>query len=194
MNRILRSLLLCTAGLALTACAPSLAPSAAERGISAVSPTSPTTVLVVRHAEKVVTDDADPPLSAEGAARADALVRVAEAAGVSVIYTTQLQRTRDTARPLAARLNVPITELPIEMGEAATYPERLAAEILGRHRGESVLVVGHSNTVPGIVEALGRIPVPPITEAEYDHLFVVVIPASGAPRVVGARYGQPGDY
>jgi len=51
-----------------------------------------------------------------------------------------------------------------------------------------VLVVGHSNTVPEIVKALSGITVPAITDAEYDHIFVVVIPATGSPRLIRLRF------
>jgi hypothetical protein len=54
-----------------------------------------------------------------------------------------------------------------------------------------VLVVVHSNTVPAIIAALGAPPQPPICDNSYDDLYVVTIPASGAARVIHARYGEP---
>ena len=52
------------------------------------------------------------------------------------------------------------------------------------------VVVNHSNTVPLIVEALGGGPVPGVTEDEYAHFFVVIIPASGPVQTVRAQYGE----
>jgi hypothetical protein len=52
-----------------------------------------------------------------------------------------------------------------------------------------VVVVGHSNTVPAIVEALSGRKVAPISDAEYDHLFIVTIPPDGSPRLIKARFG-----
>jgi ketosteroid isomerase-like protein len=74
---------------------------------------------------------------------------------------------------------------------SATYAHDLAQEILTKDRGKNVLVVGHSNTVPEIVKALSGVTVPPIADAEYDHIFVVVVPESGAPRVTQEHFGAP---
>src|SRR5688572_14937113 len=65
-----------------------------------------TTVLLVRHAEKAAQPADDPPLTAEGEARAQALVQVARDAGVTAIVTTQFQRTRLTGAPLAQALGI----------------------------------------------------------------------------------------
>jgi len=59
------------------------------------------------------------------------------------------------------------------------------------HAGQTVLVVGHSNTVPKIVEALGAAAPPPICDQDYDDLYIVSIPSEGKPRLMHARYGEP---
>ncbi|HET7273732.1 MAG TPA: phosphoglycerate mutase family protein [Longimicrobiaceae bacterium] len=151
---------------------------------------APTTVLVVRHAEKVISDNEDPPLTQLGAERARSLIEVAREAGVTTIYSTPFRRTRDTAAPLAEALGVAITTFPIE-GSAAEHSAALARELLEEHAGETVLVVGHSNTVPDIVRALGGSAMESMTESEYDHLLIVVVPEQGAVRTIHARYGPP---
>jgi phosphohistidine phosphatase SixA len=113
-------------------------------------------------------------------------------AGVTDIYTTQYKRTRQTAEPLAQQLGITIAERPINAANSATYARDLTQEILTRSAGKGVLVVGHSNTVPDIVRSLSGIAVPAMTDAEYDHIFVVVIPAVGAPRLMQTRFGRPG--
>ena len=72
---------------------------------------SPTTVIVVRHADRDGQNDA---LTPGGSARAHELVHVASKAGVSAIYCTKTVRTRKTAEPLAAKLGltVPATDDP----------------------------------------------------------------------------------
>src|ERR1043165_8060252 len=76
-------------------------------------PAPPSTiVLLVRHAEKA-SDAEDSPLAEAGVERSRALARVAEAANVSAIYTTQFKRNRDTAQPLSEQLKVAVTEFPI---------------------------------------------------------------------------------
>ena len=181
----MRIKLLCSALLMLSAVMA--APSTAQG-----QGTQPTVVLVVRHGEKAATqnNDPDPSLSEAGVRRAQALVRVAEDAGVSAVYTTQFKRTRETARPLAERLNVPVTALEINRENAGAYPASIAKEILSKHRGRTVLVVGHSNTTSQIVEALSGKSVPALNDAtDFDRLFIVVIPASGTPSLIKATYG-----
>jgi broad specificity phosphatase PhoE len=140
-----------------------------------------TVVYVVRHAEKV-TDGPDPALSAAGLARAATLAERLADAGLHAIHSTDYRRTRDTAEPLARRVGLAVRLYDPER------PEALAAAIAragGRH-----LVVGHSNTVPELVERLGGDGGAPIDEAnEYDRLYVVIRPDDGPVRTVLHRYG-----
>ena len=150
-------------------------------GDVAVDTAPPTLVVAVRHAEKQVDGTDDPALSDAGQARANELARVLADAGVDAIYTTTLRRTRDTAKPLADRLSIPIVELD------PRDTEGLIAR-LRKHPGETVLVVGHSNTVPDIVTKLGAKGTP-LAEHEYDDLFFVVAFRSGAGYVTHLAYG-----
>ncbi len=152
---------------------------------------SPTVVVVIRHAEKVADGSNDPSLSEAGVKRAQELVELAEESGVKAIYTTQYKRSQETARPLAARLSVPVTSVEINKENAGAYPAKLAKEVLSKHAGQVVLIIGHSNTVPAIVEALGGKRPAAIDDAtEFDRVFVVVVPKSGAAKVIKTRYGQ----
>ena len=155
-------------------------------------PAQPSTiVLLVRHAEKA-SDAEDSPLTEAGAERAQALVRVAEGAGVSAIYSTQFRRNRDTAQPLSDRLKLAVTELPIpDLQNPGDYGKTLARDITEKHAGQTVLVVGHSNTIPLVLEALTNQP-SPVKGAEYGDLFIVTVPPSGAARVIRAQYGAGG--
>ena len=160
---------------------------------ASVSPVNPavTTIVVVRHAERSTDDPRDPSLSAAGQQRARDLSVLLRDAGVTDIYTTQYKRTRQTAEPYAQQRGIAIVARPIDASNSATYAHDLAQEILTRSAGKSVLVVGHSNTVPDIVRALTGTTIPAMTDAEYDHIFVIVVPASGAPRVMQLRFGNP---
>lgn len=125
---------------------------------------APTTLLIVRHADRAGTGDA---LDASGALRAKDLARVSERAGISAIYHSDTVRARDTAAPLARALGL----VPIE--RSATDVAGLVAAILSDHRGQRVLVVGHSNTVPQIISAAGGPPSADLEHEEYDELFVL---------------------
>jgi broad specificity phosphatase PhoE len=164
--------------LLLQACAS--APAAPAEATTAL-----TTVIVVRHAEKVDNSE-DPALSPVGQARAAALAVALRDAGVHAIYTTQYQRSRDTAAPLARLLG--LSPVVVETGgPAAEHGQAVAARVLGQEPGRTVLVVGHSNTVPAIVRGLGAADVGSIADDEYRDLFIVKIAGSGV-RLIRAQY------
>ncbi len=156
---------------------------------------APTVVMVLRHAEPVMPAmgqerDPDPSLNEAGRQRAQSLIDVVGDAGVTAIYSSQFKRTQETVAPLAAHLGIPVTTAEVSRATLDTYPKQLAETILAEHRGETVVVVNHSNTTPLIVEALGGVPVPEITEDEFDHFLIVIIPASGPIRTIRAQYGE----
>jgi len=146
----------------------------------------PTTVIVVRHAEKEAEPAADPALTAAGSARAQALAAALKDAHVTAVVSTQFARTRLTGAPTAALAG---RSIEVADARAPDHPAALAASLLAAHRGETVLVVGHSNTVPAIVAALGAPRPAPICDAEYDNMYVVTVPASGPATVIHAHYG-----
>jgi len=148
----------------------------------------PTVVLLVRHAEKAAEPAADPPLTEGGKARAEALVAVTRGAGVNAIVTTQYDRTRSTAAPSAAALN--ITPHVLNAGPLAQHAKAVAEQVK-KHAGGTVLVVGHSNTIPAIIGALGATQPRDLCDSEYDALFVVVLGDTGPPRVVRSKFGAP---
>lgn len=153
---------------------------------------APTVVIVVRHGEKAARPADDPPLSLEGSKRAIRLSTIAQAVGVEAIFVTQARRTRETAEPSASLLNAPITSVPVNSArddDIAAYAEALKQRILSDHRGKAVLVVGHSNTAPKVAGALGNRTLPNLNDAtEFDAIFFVVVPETGQPRMVKARY------
>lgn len=146
-----------------------------------------TVVYLVRHAEKMDAgaskDPKNPDLTEAGKQRADLLARVLADAGVERIYSTDYVRTMATASPLARKLGVEVERY--DPTDLAGFAKRL------RERGGRVLISGHSNTTPALVEALGGEPGSPIDEAsEYDRLYVLVIgPADTTTMLL--RYGSP---
>lgn len=144
-----------------------------------------TTVLVVRHAEKMASGGKDPHLSRAGRLRAQDLAHAAGASGVTAIYATNFLRTQETVAPLAAALGL----TPIVMDAGLT--EQLVEDIRNNRRGQTVLVCGHSNTVPDIVEGLSGVVVEPIPDARYDGLYVVTRNDNETGRATRVRYGKP---
>lgn len=156
---------------------------------AAFSPVSAqTVVLVVRHAERAP-GSGDPPISEVGRARAAALAELLKHADVAAVITTQLQRTRQTAEPLATARGI----APVVVNTQPDIAKHAAevADAARRHTGKTVLVVGHSNTVPAIVAALGGPRFPDLCEPEYDAIFTVILDAAGSARTTRARFGAP---
>lgn len=143
-----------------------------------------TTVLLVRHAEKVPLGQ-DPPLSEEGRERARTLVHVLGKANIASVYVTQWKRTQQTAVPLCNHLGLAFrvvnTDNVSELVEQATE----------NYVGKVILIVGHSNTVPGIIEAISGVSMPVIPENEYDNLYVVTVPRVGKAKILNLKYGEP---
>jgi broad specificity phosphatase PhoE len=131
---------------------------------------SQVTVIFTRHAEKAASPANDPPLTAAGEKRAKVLASMLADSGVDAIYESELQRTQQTAAPLAARTHVKPTVIP------ANDTGALVKAIRDRKSGV-VVVVGHSNKLPQIIVALGG-PTVNIPEADYDNLFVLTVGAS----------------
>jgi broad specificity phosphatase PhoE len=145
-----------------------------------------TTVILVRHAEKnIEPNNPDPDLSPAGQARAAELARVLGSTPIDAIYATNFKRTQQTVKPLADKLGL----VPSVIDAKSTTD--LVNRIVSANRGQTVLVSGHSNTVPGIVNALGGGSSPDIPDNEYDNMFVVTIYQFGKAKVVKLRYGSP---
>jgi broad specificity phosphatase PhoE len=126
---------------------------------------SATTVLLVRHGDRLGSQDA---LSPTGLARAQELVHVMERSGIRATYHSEATRTQQTAAPVAAALG--ITPIVVAAADVAA----LADDIRANHVGAKVLVVGHSDTVPQIIAALGG-PVVSIPANEFDNLYVLTL-------------------
>jgi broad specificity phosphatase PhoE len=147
-----------------------------------------TTVIVVRHAEAIADAGSDPALSEAGLARSRALADALANAGVRAVYATQYHRTRDTGAPAAAAAGTTVTVVPIE-GPTGAYVTMLTARVLAEHLGGTIVIVGHSNTVPALVKGFSGVDVGEIAHDTYDNMYIVTTSAAGTGQVVRARYG-----
>jgi broad specificity phosphatase PhoE len=136
-------------------------------------------VYLVRHAESL-DDSKDSALSVDGKSRAARLADILRDAGITAIFATEYQRTADTARPLAARLGIPVQQV------AASQTAALVGRIKAAGSAARILVVAHSDTVPELLQLMGYAREVVIAKGEYDNLFVVV-PAA-RPVVMRLRY------
>jgi broad specificity phosphatase PhoE len=145
----------------------------------------PITVFLVRHAEKATDDPRDPSLSEAGRRRAGELARVLSDGGVTALFATEYRRTRETLAPLAARTGLPTTII------GAGSLDSLVARLQALPPGSRVAVASHSNLVPLIVARLTGVEVKPLTDADYDRLYVVTLTGPGVGTAVVLRYGEP---
>ncbi len=148
----------------------------------------PSTIILVRHAEKATTPGNDPALTPAGEQRAVDLVLALAHAHVDAVITTQYQRTQLTAKPVADGAKV-TPMIVTAVSDTKAHAEAVAAKAKGTPAGSVVLIVGHSNTIPAIIAALGGPRVPDICDPEYSKLFVLEYPSSGPPRLIQAKYG-----
>lgn len=146
-----------------------------------------TTVYIVRHAEKSARrpGDPDPDISDDGQRRAKELAKRLRGVGITAIIATQFKRTQETAQPLASAAG--LTPEIIPAGDDF-HADSVAAAVM-RHRGEKVLVVGHSLTIGPIISALGGPYTQNLCDTEYSNLFVMYIPPSGPPELKRQHYG-----
>jgi phosphohistidine phosphatase SixA len=143
-----------------------------------------TTVILVRHAEKVIDpNNPDVDLSPAGQARTQELVRIFGDTGINAIYATQYKRTQQTVKPLADKLGLAINQVN------SSNTADLLTQIQGQHSGQVIFVSGHNNTVPQIIAALGGPTYPTIPESEFDNLYIVSVYRTGKARVVKVKYG-----
>jgi len=156
-----------------------------------------TTVMLIRHAEKSESPPNDPPLSRAGQARAQQLVHVAGDAGVTAVFATQFLRTQQTVQPIATRLGLTVRQVD------SADVHGLIQQLVTMHSGATVLVAGHSDTLPQIVVGLRADPLCPsvfplnpanqclIPESQFDNILVVTMPRFGPARVLRLKYGEP---
>ena len=147
-----------------------------------------TTVIVVRHADIAATLGGDPGLSPAGGMRAAELSRVLGDAdvvkGLDAILVAPIRAARETAAPLAQRLNLPVQDM------AMTEPDRVAKRILKDWKGRIVLVVAEPAVIPVLIPKFqGSKKVPPLADNEYDNLYIVSIPWYGKVKTLRLHYG-----
>lgn len=163
------------AALGLSACG-----DLAEK--TAKVPESNATFILVRHAEKAGSER-DSPLTAEGMERAERLASLLTDMPLQAVYSTDFARTIATARPSASRRG-----LEVDLYEAGNI-DSLGTALMRHHKSGAVLISGHSNTTPALVNRLiGEERYRKIDESDYSQLFIVTCTGRCGCTAVRLRY------
>ena len=128
------------------------------------------TYYFIRHAEKDTSDKSNrnPSLTRKGYFRAESWAEVFENIELDAIYSTNYNRTLLTASPTAQSQNIEIT-----LYDPSTFS---ADELRKAQKGKNILIVGHSNTTPQLVnDFLGEKKYSQMNENDNSSLYVVKI-------------------
>jgi len=134
------------------------------------NPKNTTTYYLIRHAEKAMTDPKkrDPELTSEGKERAKKWAELLSKEKIDFVYSTDYDRTRSTAKPIAETMNLEIILYnPRELN---------TVDFQKKTKGKTTVIVGHSNTTPSFVnKIIGEDKYAPLEEDVYGKLFIVKI-------------------
>lgn len=122
---------------------------------------------IVRHAEKRNLTDTSS-LTIQGQQRAEALKDLLDDKGINHIYASVFKRTQLTAAPLANEINKSPVIYSLDTTQAL-------AEQLKRFSGSDILIVGHTNNIPELINLLSDESIAPIDEADFDNLYIVEV-------------------
>jgi phosphohistidine phosphatase SixA len=142
---------------------------------------SQTTIILTRHAEKVESKDRDPGLSFEGQQRAKKLASTLSVLPLTAIYSTDYVRTKGTVEPLAEAKHL---EIQLYDPRDARFIEN----VLIKEKGGMVVISGHSNTIPTMINQLAHTNYPSYSEKEYDNLVFVILQPENEPMVIWLKH------
>lgn len=142
-----------------------------------------TTIFILfRHAEKMQDGTKDPDLSAAGQERATRLAALLKETKVDAIYTTPFRRTTSTVAPLSTAKGI----TPVNYEAMKPGP---IDEMLKKHGGGTILVCGHSNSIPWTANYLtGKKDIADFADDEYGNILIVEVTELGKGKVVRLVY------
>lgn len=132
-----------------------------------------TTFILVRHAEKGSDGTDDPDLKPEGMERAKRFAALLKNTDIQGVYSTKYKRTKNTVTPLAQEKG-----LEVQIYDAAKAD--VIDGLLSKHAGGTVVIGGHSNTIPQIANLLtGKEDYKTFPDSDYGNILVVSVVERG---------------
>lgn len=143
-------------------------------------------IYLVRHAEKL--SGKDPLLTLEGNNRAGDLFRALKDKKIKRIYVTEYKRTQNTGDSL--RIYSGIDTVLYSSDTSCT--DLLNKIVANNDLNDAILIIGHSNTIPIVIQKLGLAGYPShyIADNEFDNLFLMRF-KKGKPLLKKLKYGKP---
>lgn len=142
-----------------------------------------TTFILVRHAEKANDGTRNPPLNEDGKTRSANLAEMLANQEITALYSTPFKRTQETLQPIADMKSMEVQSYdPYAKGEwLATLTEK--------HAGGTIVISGHSNTIPGLANALlGNETFSQFDESDYSNLIIIVADEVGKGKLVRLKF------
>lgn len=156
-----------------------------EESVRGLQP--PTTILLVRHAEKVEDGSKNPPLAEKGSRRAAMIRELFASTDFDGLYATPFERTINTLKPLADTLGRTVETYDPNLDLVV-----LMDQLLDKHAGKSIFITGHSNTIPGMLNVLiGRNDYEDFTHDQYNDIFMVSLTEKGKASVTRLQLVVP---
>lgn len=131
-----------------------------------------TTIYIVRHAEKDISDpkNQDPELTDVGRERAKDLNKKLKNQKIDAVFSSKFKRTKQTGAVVAEQNGLSIIEY-----DAHNYTA-ISELVKTKYKNKRVLIIGHSNTVLELIESFGATrPLAALTDDDYDFFFEVKI-------------------
>jgi broad specificity phosphatase PhoE len=150
--------------------------------ISALQAQAITTIILVRHAEKMSDGSKDPELTEEGKARAVRFANLLKDTKVDAIFSTPLKRTQNTVAPLALSKGITVATYQAMKGEVID-------DMLKNFAGKTIVISGHSNTTPWTINyLLGKEEFKDFADSDYDNLVIVDLIEKGKGKTTWLTY------
>ena len=124
----------------------------------------------IRHAEKDRSDSTNknPSLTLQGLERANKWALFFKDKNIAAVYSTNYKRTQQTALPIAKEQNLEIISY--------TAKELISEKFIADNKGKNIVIVGHSNTTPELVNSLlGEKKYEDIADRENNNVFIVTL-------------------
>ncbi|MEZ7917352.1 MAG: phosphoglycerate mutase family protein [Patiriisocius sp.] len=124
----------------------------------------------IRHAEKDRSDSTNknPSLTIQGLERANKWALFFKDKNIAAVYSTNYKRTQQTAQPIAKEQNLEIISY--------TTKELISEKFIANNKGKNIVIVGHSNTTPELVNSLlGEKKYEDIADSENNNVFIVTL-------------------